>query len=208
MSDGVDGLLAGYRRFRAGTWPERRAVCEGLAQAGQQPLAAVIACADSRLDPSTIFDAPPGALFVIRNVGNLVPPYQPDGAYHGTSAALEFAVRELRIGTLMVMGHAQCGGVKALLAGQAGDAADFVMPWMNIAARARARVLHHPGPPASRQTACEHELVKVSLENLLTFPWVATPVAAGELRLLGTYYGIATGVLELLGPDGSFMPAV
>ena len=135
----LDDLVAGYRRFRGSTWPDRRLLLQGLAARGQKPLAVVIACADSRLDPSSLFDAAPGALFVVRNVANLVPPYQPDAAYHGTSAALEFAVKGLGISTIMVLGHAQCGGVEALMADKAGALTDFVMPWMQIAARARAR---------------------------------------------------------------------
>ncbi|HTZ70618.1 MAG TPA: carbonic anhydrase [Acetobacteraceae bacterium] len=198
----LDALLAGYRRFRTGTWPERRALCEALAEAGQRPLAAVIACADSRLDPAAIFDAAPGALFVIRNVANLVPPYMPDAAYHGTSAALEFAVKGLEVTTIIVMGHAQCGGVRALLEDDRGQVGDFVLPWMQIAARARARACD--SPDQDRQTVCEHETVKVSLENLGSFPWIAERVADGRLSLVGAYYGIATGVLELLRPDGSF----
>jgi carbonic anhydrase len=202
--DPVDELIAGYRRFRATTWPERRAVMQDLAARGQRPLAAVIACADSRLDPSAIFDAAPGALFVVRNVANLVPPYQPDAAYHGTSAALEFAVKGLGISTIMVMGHAQCGGVQALMQGGGGELSDFVMPWMRIAARASARVASCGVAPQDRQAACERETIKVSLENLLTFPWIAAQVANGTLRLDGAYYGIATGVLEWLGADGKF----
>ena len=200
----MDELIAGYRRFRAETWPERRAVLQELAERGQRPLAAVIACADSRLDPSAIFDAAPGALFVVRNVANLVPPYQPDAAYHGTSAALEFAVKGLGISTIMVMGHAQCGGVHALLQGDAGNLSDFVLPWMQIASRARGRLVCDAGE--DEQTACEHETVKVSLENLMTFPWIASGVQAGTLRLQGAYYGIATGVLALLDQDGIFRP--
>jgi carbonic anhydrase len=201
MNDSLEDMLAGYRRFRAETWPQRRALMQDLAARGQRPLAAVIACADSRLDPSAILDAAPGALFVVRNVANLVPPYQPDAAYHGTSAALEFAVKGLGINTIMVMGHAQCGGVKALLQGDAGKLSDFVMPWMQIAARARARLKCDVG---DEQTVCEHETVKVSLENLMTFPWIASAVQAGTLHLQGAHYGIATGILALLDPDGTF----
>jgi carbonic anhydrase len=203
----MEALLAGYRRFRDGIWPERRALYRGLAETGQKPLAAVVACADSRLDPSDIFSAGPGQLFVVRNVANLVPPYQPDAAYHGTSAALEFAVKALGVPTLLVLGHAQCGGVQALMRGDAGELSDFVMPWMGIAARARARVLACNTAWPDQLTACEHETVKVSLENLRTFPWIAEREAAGRLALVGAYYGIASGVLSVLGADGVFVPA-
>lgn len=197
-------LLDGHRRFRADIWPERRVAYELLAEAGQSPVAAVIACADSRVDPSAIFGAAPGQLFVLRNVANLVPPYQPDAAYHGTSAGLEFAVKSLQVPIIVVLGHHQCGGVRALMQGGAGSLNDFVLPWMEIAARARGRVLACDLPEADQLTACEHETVKVALENLMSFPWIADPVRAGELLLMGAYYGIATGLLELLGPDGSF----
>lgn len=200
----MDKLIEGYRRFRREAWPARRAAYEALARHGQSPLAAVIACADSRVDPSLIFDAAPGALFVIRNVANLVPPYAPDASYHGTSAALEFAVRGLRVPLVVVMGHAMCGGVRALVEGT--ELGDFVAPWMRLAARAldRARSL----PEAEKLCACEHETVRISLENLMTFPWVAAAVEAGRLRLEGAFYGVASGVLEVLQPDGSFAPVV
>src|SRR3954466_8889066 len=110
-------LIDGYRRFRADAWPERRRLFETLAVEGQNPRALVIACADSRVDPAMIFDAAPGELFIVRNVANLVPPYAPDAAYHGTSAAIEFAVCLLEVQEIVVLGHANCGGVRALLEG-------------------------------------------------------------------------------------------
>lgn len=202
---GMDGLIDGYRLFRETVWPERRAAYEHLAEAGQTPAAAVIACSDSRLDPSAIFGAVPGGLFVVRNVANLVPPYAPDAAYHGTSAALEFAVRGLEVPMIVVLGHAMCGGVRALVEGAPGTLSDFVMPWMQIAARARERTAPSGTWTAQdRLTACEHETVRVSIENLLTFPWIAERVASGKLTLQGAFYGIATGRLELLGEDGEF----
>lgn len=202
----MDRLLNGYRDFRRDAWPERRAAYERLAEQGQAPLALVIACSDSRLDPGLIFSAPPGGLFVIRNVANLVPPYQPDAAYHGTSAALEFGVRVLEIPDLVVMGHAQCGGVHALLHGTPERGSDFVGNWMNIAARARARVSGLVADDAATSLACEHETVRVSLDNLRTYPWIAERIAARSLRLHGTFYQISSGMLELLGPDGRFAP--
>jgi carbonic anhydrase len=201
----MDQLIDGYRRFRSGVWPARRAEAEALAEMGQTPRAAVIACADSRLDPAVIFDAPPGHLFSIRNVANLVPPYSPDAAYHGTSAALEFAVLGLEVPNLIVLGHAQCGGVRALMQG-AGGLTDFLRPWMSIAEPARARTLACDDPTIDKLTVCELEVVKLSLENLMTFPWIASRVADGRLRLHGAYYGIASGVLQLLRKDGSFSP--
>lgn len=196
-------LLDGYRSFRATTWPERRIAYENLAATGQRPLALVVACSDSRLDPSMIFDAPPGGLFVVRNVANLVPPYERDSAYHGTSAALEFGIRALEIPDIIVMGHAMCGGVHALLHGVPQELGDFVRPWMRIAARAklRAEAVEDPG---EMRTLCEHETVRVSLDNLMTFPWIAERVADGRLRLHGMFYQISTGMLERLDQDGGF----
>src|SRR5271170_7202243 len=165
----MDRLIAGYRRFRAEQWPERQVVFEHLADGGQSPRTMVIACSDSRVDPTMIFGAEPGELFVLRNVANLVPPYQPDLAFHATSAALEFAVRVLQVRNLIVMGHAMCGGIRVLLDESAAPATDFLVPWMRIAEPARRRVLERA--PEDPQTECERESVRLSLENLQTFPW-------------------------------------
>ena len=202
----MDQLIAGYRRFRSETWPREHARFEELAERGQRPRAMVIACSDSRVDPQMVFRAAPGELFVVRNVANLVPPYEPDAAYHGTSAALEFGVRVLRVPDLVVMGHALCGGVQALLEGAPAEAADFVAPWMRIARAARDRVLACV-PVQARQEACEQETVRLSLANLMTFPWVREAVEAGRLRLHGCHFGVATGRLTVLDADGRFVPA-
>ncbi|MGE0746642.1 MAG: carbonic anhydrase [Rhodospirillales bacterium] len=201
----MESLIAGYRRFRSGLWPTQRARFESLAREGQSPRALVIACSDSRADPQMIFDARPGELFMVRNVANLVPPYQPDAAYHGTSAALEFGLKALKIPDVIVMGHGLCGGVQALLAGPPPGVDDFVAPWMRIAEPARLRVQHETDP-AAQARACEHETVRLSLRNLRTFPWVDEAVAAGRLRLHGCYFDIRFGVLTRLGPDGEFHP--
>ena len=143
-------LLAGYRRFREEIWPREQARFEALAAVGQSPKTMVIACSDSRVDPQMIFAAAPGDMFVVRNVANLVPPYMPDAAFHGTSAALEFAVRVLRVERVVVLGHAQCGGVRALLEGAPPAAQDFVAGWMSIARAARAAACAATPPTASR----------------------------------------------------------
>jgi carbonic anhydrase len=200
----MEALLEGYRRFRSGRWQEERLRFEVLAALGQSPRTMIVTCADSRVDPQLIFDARPGELFVVRNVANLVPPYAPDAAYHGTSAALEFAVRVIGVSDLVVLGHAQCGGIKALLGGHSPQAADFVAPWMQIAEPARQRVLGLD--PEARQEACELEGIRLSLANLAGFPWVKDAVDAGRLRLHGCYFGIATGMLRRLASDGSFRP--
>ncbi len=199
----MDQLLEGYQRFRRDVWPERRHAYEMLSADGQTPSALIIACSDSRVDPAMIFDAAPGSLFVVRNVANLVPPYQTDHGYHGTSAAIEYAVKALEVPHIIVMGHAQCGGVDALLHGTPDSLSDFVRPWVEIAARARLRVRAVEGRDASAQM-CEHETVRLSLENLMTFPWVRERVENGLLRLHGMHYGIASGDLERLQADGTF----
>jgi carbonic anhydrase len=197
-------LIHGYREFRADEWPRRRALFEELAARGQKPHTMVVACSDSRIDPSMIFNAGPGELFVVRNVASLVPPYHPDSEYHGTSAALEFAVTVLQVDDLIVLGHGMCGGVKALLDPKLAPP-DFVGPWMSIATRARERVM--ASYTADPQTACEHETVKVSLENLRTFPWIAAREADRSLHLHGASFDIRTGVLEVLQADGTFAAA-
>lgn len=200
----MERLLTGYRRFRSERWPERRRLFELLADEGQQPRAMAIACADSRVDPGMIFDAGPGELFTVRNVAALVPPYAPDSAYHGTSAAVEFGVRVLEVEHLVVMGHGLCGGVRGLLYGVPDEAADFVATWMNIAAPVRARALACDSPEA--QLLCgEHEVVKLSLANLRSFPWIAEREAAGKLTLHGAHFDVRFGRLSLLGPDGAFV---
>jgi carbonic anhydrase len=198
----TDDLLDGYRRFRGEVWPRERERFETLAARGQSPHTMVVCCSDSRADPQRIFGAAPGELFVLRNVANLVPPYAPDGAYHGTSAALEFGVRALGVGQVVVMGHALCGGVRALLEGAPAEAPDFVEPWMRIAEPAR-RIALRCEPGGARQECCEHETVRLSIRNLMTFPWIAEGVAAGRLRIRGFHFGIRSGALREIGVDGA-----
>lgn len=199
----MDELIAGYRRFRAETWARERDRFQALAERGQRPRAMVVACSDSRVDPQMVFSAAPGELFVVRNVANLVPPYQPDAAYHGTSAALEFGVRVLGVERIVVLGHALCGGVRAMLEGMPPGTEDFVAPWMGIAREARARALRcEPASDEARQEAGEQEMVRLSLENLMTFPWIREAVEAGRLRLHGGHFGIGSGKLSMLGESG------
>jgi carbonic anhydrase len=175
-----------------------------LSEFGQKPRALVIGCSDSRTDPQMVFNAAPGELFVIRNVANLVPPYGPDNQPHGISAALEFAVRVLKVPQIIVMGHAMCGGIAALLNGPPTEVSDFVGQWVRIAEPARARAM--TAPAERRQDVCEHESVRLSLNNLMTFPWVAAAVDAGTLTLQGCFFDIRSGILERLGADGNFHP--
>jgi carbonic anhydrase len=200
----MDELIDGYRRFRAGTWRDERARFEELSRLGQSPRALVIACSDSRTDPQMIFNARPGELFVVRNVANLAPPYGPDDEPHGISAAIEFAVRSLRVRDIVILGHAMCGGIRALLDGTPVETTDFVGPWVRIAEPARRRAMRTP--PEQRADFCEHESVRLSLDNLMTFPWIETAVTAGDLKLYGCFFDIRSGILERLGEDGVFRP--
>jgi len=193
----MDRLLAGYRRFRAEVWPKERARYEALATKGQRPESLVIACSDSRVDPQTVFGAGPGELFVVRNVAGLVPPYRPDATYHGTSAALEYAVRVLGVARIVVLGHAQCGGVRAMVEGAPREARDFVEPWMQIAAPVLRSLPEHVEADDVLER-CELEVVRLSLANLATFPWIDEAIAAGRLQLGGFHFDIQTGVLAQL----------
>ena len=195
----MDPLIEGYRKFRAETWPMEKARYESLAHWGQTPEAVVIACSDSRVDPQTIFGAVPGELFVVRNVAALAPPYEPDAGYHGTSAALEFGVRVLRVARVVVLGHGQCGGVKAMAFGPPPQARDFVASWVEIG---RPAVKAAGDAPEGRLARIEAEVVRLSLANLRTFPWIAEAVAAGRLALQGYLFDVHTGVLASVGKEG------
>jgi len=195
----MDALIEGYRKFRSETWPSERARYEALAHWGQSPQAMVIACSDSRVDPQTVFGAVPGELFVVRNVAALVPPYGPDPGLHGTSAALEFGVKVLKVGRLVVLGHGQCGGVRALAYGPPPQARDFIASWVEIGEPA----LKAAGDGADlRLDRIEAEVVRLSLANLMTFPWIAEAATAGKLELDGFLFDIHTGVLARVDREG------
>jgi carbonic anhydrase len=200
-------LVEGYRAFLGERFPRERSRFAALAEAGQRPEVMVIGCCDSRVSPEVVFDASPGELFVVRNVANLVPPYAPDGDYHGTSAALEFAVQALKVKHIVVLGHAQCGGIRAF-AGEAAplSAGDFIGKWMTLIAPAAERL----GPRGGGEDylgRLERAAIAQSLANLMTFPYVADLVAQGRLALHGAYFGVATGVLLVRDPQtGAFAP--
>ena len=200
----IDKLIEGYRRFRQRYFHDEPELFASLVSRGQSPAVAVVACCDSRVDPAIIMDCEPGDLFTIRNVANLVPPYEPDGMYHGTSAALEFAVRVLGVGHIIVLGHAQCGGINALLEGNATGVTqgEFVSSWMRIASRARDEALSNPLFTSldMRRRYCEQAAIQVSIVNLLSFPWVKEQVEQKKLRVHGWYFDIGSG--ELLRLDG------
>lgn len=207
----TDALIDGYRAFRETEWGRERARWEELA-AGQSPKTMIVACSDSRVDPTTIFSARPGELFVVRNVAALVPPFEIGGGRHGVSAALEFAVTQLEVEQIMVMGHGACGGCAAALSrtfehAQAGEGG-FIAHWIDLLDDARDRVLAQSGTRPDAQRAMELEGVKVSLANLRTFPFVAEREQAGSLRLLGGHFALAEGTLYLLDEaSGEFAPA-
>ena len=205
---GITTLIEGYRRFRESGWERERERWSKLAE-GQSPRVMVIACSDSRVDPTQIFDSGPGQMFVVRNVAALVPPYETTGGHHGVSAALEFAVTQLQVQEVVVMGHGYCGGCAAALTGQFDDAAHgeghFIADWIELLREARDKVRSEHGEDFR---AMELEGVRVSLANLRTFPWVREREADGQLKLHGAYFAISDGVLHLLDKgSGEFAPA-
>ena len=211
MSD-FQTMIDGYRRFKAGEWSRERARWAELAE-GQSPKVLVIACSDSRVDPTRIFDQPPGEMFVVRNVANLVPPMETGGGRHGVSAALEFAVTQLEVSEIVVLGHGACGGASAALSQRFKDMrpgeGGFIANWIDLLSEARNEVVAEhgcEGPAAHR--AMEEAAVKVSLANLRTFPCIRSREREGKLRLHGSYFAIADGVLHVLDVDtGQFNPA-
>ncbi|MHA6719311.1 carbonic anhydrase [Sphingomonas sp. RS6] len=207
---GFDALVHGYHRFRTDGWSSQRARWAELSE-GQSPKVMVIACSDSRVDPAQIFDTSPGEIFVVRNVANLVPPFETGGGRHGVSAALEFAVTQLEVPEIVVMGHGACGGAHAALTQRFADAENgqggFIAHWVDMLEGARERIIaeHGEGPAAVR--AMEQETVRVSIRNLRSFPFVAEREAAGKLTIHGAYFAIADGILHVMGEDGVFAAA-
>ncbi len=202
-------LIDGYRSFLAGRLPEEQSRYRELAEQGQSPQIMVIGCCDSRVSPEVIFDARPGELFVVRNVANLVPPYSPDGQAHGVSAALEFGVAALKVQHIVVLGHAQCGGVKAF----AEDAeplspGDFIGKWMSLMAPAAEKVGSR-GELSETEYLIRLEQANVanSLDNLMTFPRLRALVEMGRVSIHGAYFGVASGRLSVRDPlTGEFAP--
>lgn len=201
MVDPIDRLIAGFRGFRARYYEQRPERMQELARAGQSPEVMLIACADSRVDPALLLDSEPGELFVVRNVANLVPPYGPDDGLHGTSAALEFAVRDLKVQHIVILGHSMCGGVQALRSAMSGEpqSREFIAPWMEIAAEACPCGADGEVP---EQSKVERDGIRISLRNLATFPWIAEKVSAGELQLHGWWVDLNNGRLCAVQPDG------
>jgi carbonic anhydrase len=200
-----DRLVEGYTSFLDGRLREEQSRYRELAESGQSPENMVNGCCDSRVSPEVIFDARPGELFVVRNVANIVPPYAPDGQAHGVSAALEFGVAALKIKHIVVLGHAQCGGVRAF----AEDAeplspGDFIGKWMKLMAPAMEKI----GPrseaeaPGDYLRRLEEANIVNSLDNLMTFPRLAKMIARGDVSIHGAYFGVATGSLYVCDRAG------
>ena len=207
---GFIDLLEGYQRFRGNSWARERGRWAELRE-GQRPSVMVIACSDSRVDPAQVFDTSPGEIFVVRNIANLVPPFELDGSRHGVSAALEFAVTQLEVSDVVVMGHGSCGGVGAALSqrfkGKAPGEGGFIAHWVDMLDEARDRIVaeYGTGPEAIR--ALELETVRVSLANLRTFPCIPEREAAGTLTLHGAYFAIHDGLLHVMDEHGTFEAA-
>lgn len=210
MTD-FSGLIDGYRRFKAIGWQLQRQRWTELAEQ-QSPKLMVIACSDSRVDPTIIFDTSPGEIFMVRNVANMVPPFETTPGRHGVSAALEFAVTQLEIPEIVVLGHQSCGGCSAALTqrfenkelGEGG----FIANWMSLLDDAREKVIAEHGEGEEAVRALEHEAVKVSIGNLRTFPCIRSRERKGRIQIHGAYFAVADGILHLLDEaSGNFHPA-
>lgn len=191
--------MAGFRKFREKYYlqydPEN-SVYHRLAN-GQSPKTLLIGCSDSRVDPAILFGSAPGELFVVRNVANLVPPCEPSASgFHGTSSAIEFAVLGLKVENIIVLGHRQCGGIRALMQQNENDHS-FVGQWMSIAKEARQRVLADASlvDDESRVRKAEMEAIRVSIKNLYTFPFVREAIDQGTLNVFGAYFDLELGQL-------------
>jgi carbonic anhydrase len=206
-----DDMIEGHRRFRETGWRRERERWSELAE-GQSPKVMIIACSDSRVEPSIIFDARPGEMFVVRNVANLAPPFETAPGHHGVSAALEFAVTQLEVEEIVVMGHGFCGGCAAALTGEFDGAehgeGHFIADWVDLLRDARDRVrARHATIGREALQDMEMEAVKVTLANLRTFPWIAEREGDGRLTLHGCHFSIAEGRLYLLdGAETEFRP--
>jgi carbonic anhydrase len=203
-------LIDGYMRFRLGAYREQRERYDRLAQ-GQAPKVMIIACSDSRVDPSRVFDAEPGQMFVLRNIANLVPPYAAISGQSSVAAALEYAVTGIAVHHIVIFGHARCGGIAAALAGDFDNpvAGRHVHAWMEFIAPARdaVKAASALSPDVDAQRALEQANVRLGLENLRTYPFVLEAEAAGTVKLHGVIFDIAEGVLKVLDREtGQFRP--
>ena len=197
-------LRDGYQAFRSGRLPMEQSRYRDLAERGQAPETMIVGCCDSRVAPEVIFDVGPGELFVVRNVANLVPPYSPDSNYHGVSAAVEYAVTVLKVRNIVVLGHARCGGIQAFA--DNAPPGDFIGRWMSLVTPALKDIEPREQAPGSYHTRLEQASVVLSIDNLMTFPYVRSACERGELALHGAYFNVASGELEVLDrASGQFL---
>jgi carbonic anhydrase len=208
----ISTFLAGFERFQEKYFAGDDSVFSRLRQ-GQNPRALVISCCDSRADPGMLMGAGPGDIFVVRNVANLVPPYRNGAEMPGIRADIEFAVKSLNVEQIIILGHSGCGGIRALMDGEGitEHHYEFIGTWVSIAQSARERVLRElAGESSAVQTrACEHGAISLSLDNLMSFPWIRERVEAGTLALHGWYFDIDAGeLLAYSSESSSFAPLV
>jgi carbonic anhydrase len=204
-------LISGFKQFREKFYLGEDTTYNKLSSGWQGPKTLIIGCSDSRVDPAILSSSGPGDLFVVRNVANLVPPFEADGGRHGVSAAIEFAVVNLQVQTVIILGHRQCGGIRALLFPEEIKAGGFVQQWMTIADSAKARA--HAKIPSGDHDAlwrqCELESIRTSLQNLRSFPFIEDAVKTRDLSIVGIYFDIETGELrELNEDDGTYSTIV
>ena len=208
MSNFPPKLLNGYQNFMSGRYSDERERYRVLADTGQKPHTLLIACCDSRAAPETIFDCGPGELFVVRNVANMVPPYEPDSQFHATSAALEYAVQVLKIRDIVVMGHGRCGGIQAALdpAMEPLSPGDFIGRWMSLVRPAAEQIQSNDLMTQSeRQTALERVSIRNSIANLQTFPFVKSGGDEEGVSIHGAWFDISTGELWVMNEKGDFV---
>ncbi len=205
MTDMKQELIKGYKAFRAGDYVAQKKLYEDLGTHGQSPKVMLIACADSRADPTDIFNAYPGEMFVARNVANIVPPLKTPGGFHSTLAAIEYAVTVLKVEMIVVMGHESCGGIQGCLDGMGHDPeAGYVGKWVSVINDVRDRVLEKGYPKEELTFQMELEGVRQSLTNLMTFSFVREAVERGDLKLQGAYFSIIKARLMLSNDEGKF----
>ena len=203
----IQRFIAGFKSFRNEYFCREDSPFRQLRE-GQSPGTMVVACSDSRTDPSIIMQCEPGEIFVVRNVANIVPPYESDSGFHGVSSAIEYAVKHLKVANLIILGHSSCGGIDTLMHGGAGGDCEFIDKWLSVMNPVRDEVLDHFGQADKRScTACEMAAILRSLENLMTFPWIADRAASGALTLHGWYFDMETGrLLSYLPETKTFEP--
>jgi len=195
-------LLDGFKRFKQNYFGNDKQLYASMKE-GQPAKILMVACCDSRVDPAILTDCDPGDLFTVRNVANLVPPCEEDQHHHGTSSAIEFAVKGLQVESIIIMGHANCGGIKGLWESENLDDSQFIHRWVSIAQEAKewVKVNHADKPNALQLKACEQRAVLVSLQNLMGFDFVRERVEQGTLKLHGWYFDLAAGELLCYNPE-------